>query len=138
MSKRTKAGRKRSFRNYLAPFVMAEMVRQSKVDWARAFPAERVYRLVMEGREDAALDVVFERLDDVLSDGDFAAVDRVLADVNLSGLTPTVALGYLTMAWPAHRRLVNFDALRERIRPWMAAQLGDAETDNLLRFPDVR
>jgi len=35
MSKRTKAGRKRSFRNHLAPFIMAERVRQSKADWRR-------------------------------------------------------------------------------------------------------
>ena len=35
MGKRTKAERKRSFRNHLAPFVMAGMVRQSKADWAR-------------------------------------------------------------------------------------------------------
>jgi len=35
MGKRTKAGRKRSFRNHLAPFVMVKMVRQSKADWAR-------------------------------------------------------------------------------------------------------
>jgi hypothetical protein len=35
MSKRTKAGRKRSFRNHLTPFLMAGMVRQSKAGWAR-------------------------------------------------------------------------------------------------------
>jgi hypothetical protein len=81
-----------------------------------AFPVHELTALLGQGRTDAALDLVFDRLDDLLLEGRFDACDAILRAVAPSQLPPVVAAGFLAATRAADDRLRDARALlRERI-----------------------
>jgi hypothetical protein len=80
------------------------------------FPLHELTVLLGQGRTDAALDLVFDRLDDLLLEGRFDACDATLRAVAPSQLPPVVAAGFLAATRAADDRLRDARALlRERI-----------------------
>lgn len=96
------------------------------------FPFDKIDALVANGFQDSANDVVFECIDDMLLAGDFEGVDAVLAEAPLDGLTPAVALGYLTITHAAAQHLPGRPAFVDRVRPWLVAKIGAERTAALL------
>ena len=97
------------------------------------FPFDEIRRLVAGGETDMALDVVFDRLDDLFLAGKFTEADAVLAAVNLDDCDPPVAMGYVTAGSWAKEHLPSYVAFIARVRPWMTAKVGEERTTHLLR-----
>lgn len=81
-----------------------------------AFPSSELHNLLAEGRTDAALDLVFDQLDDRLLQGRFAECAAILRTVDPSRLPAVVAAGFLAVTRAADDRLHDERrALRVRI-----------------------
>ncbi len=94
---------------------------------------EHVRRLIADGKAREALDVVFGWLDELLRRGDFAACDAALQTVELDGLDPMVALGFLVITRSAAASLRERAGLVERLRAWLPERVGPARAEDLLR-----
>jgi hypothetical protein len=64
-----------------------------------------VTRLEQHGHIDAALDVLYDRVDDLLKAHQFGAVDDLLREANVGSLSVDVLLGLLTATLPARSKL---------------------------------
>ena len=64
-----------------------------------------VTRLEKQGHIDAALDVLYDRVDDLLKAKQFPAVDDFLRHANVGTLSVDVLLGLLTATLPARSKL---------------------------------
>jgi hypothetical protein len=62
-------------------------------------------RLDKHGRIDAALDLIYEKIDSLLRGGDFAEVDSILSRVETKSLSVDLLLGLLTSTLPARTKL---------------------------------
>lgn len=62
-------------------------------------------RLTVCGQVDAALDLIFERVDEMFVNGRFEECDRVLQSVPVSEYTADTLIGLLTATLPAKSRL---------------------------------
>ena len=59
------------------------------------------------GRIDAAIDVLFDNFDNLLSAGDFATTDAVIAQVAIANVSLTFLMGVLSITLPASDKLAN-------------------------------
>lgn len=66
---------------------------------------QQANHLDRRGHTDAALDIVFEQIDELLLDGEFAQVDRLLSDIVPAAYSADLLLGILTITLPAKHRL---------------------------------
>ena len=70
---------------------------------------EPATRLEKHGRVDAALDVLYDRVDDLLKAKQFALVDDLLRQANVTSLSTDMLLGFLTVTLPAKSKLAARD-----------------------------
>lgn len=77
-------------------------------------------RLAQAGHIDAALDLIYDRVDNLLSTGRFHDLDSILGKISLSNLTVDVLLGLLTSTLPGKTKLrfrtVFFHKVEEEIK----------------------
>lgn len=73
----------------------------------RAALFDRAQQLAESGRVDAALDLVYEHVDELLLAGDFAAVSALLVQCEPSNLSTPVLLAILTSTLPARHKLLR-------------------------------
>jgi hypothetical protein len=66
------------------------------------WPVTRLERL---GRIDAALDILYDRVDDLLKARDFSTVDELLRQADVSSFSVDVLLGLLTATLPGRSKL---------------------------------
>lgn len=77
---------------------------------------ENADRLDKRGQTDAALDIIFDQMDEMLLAGEFDQVDRILAEVIPGSFSVELLLGLLTVTLPAKNRLRNRAPFFERVR----------------------
>jgi hypothetical protein len=88
-------------------------------------PIGQIEALSRGGKLDAALDIVFDCVDDMLLAGRFSDVDVLLERVPVDRLDPAVLVGFLTITGPARKLLASraafvthvLDQLRGRMDP---------------------
>jgi len=68
---------------------------------------EHAQRLADRGQTDASLDIIYDRIDEMLLAGEFDQVDRLLVDTSPNTLSVDLLLGVLTVTLPARKRLAN-------------------------------
>lgn len=66
---------------------------------------DNVYVFVAQGNVDDAVDIIFDRLDDALCEGDFRACDSVLRATDLSRLDTHAIVGFLSITLAAREQL---------------------------------
>jgi len=66
---------------------------------------EHAKRLVNKGQIDAALDLIYDRIDTFLLNCKFQEVDSILRGINPDGLSVDILLGLLTCTLPARTKL---------------------------------
>lgn len=80
-----------------SPSVGATGVRESFIDGAN--------RLDRTGHTDAALDLLYDAVDEMLRRREFPEVDAILRDANVADLSINILIGLLTVTLPARSRL---------------------------------
>jgi len=76
---------------------------------------EDVYSLDAQGRKDAALDVVFKHIDDLILEKKFDTCDAVLDATDVGRLGTDLLVGFLTITNAARRRLNRREAFTARV-----------------------
>jgi hypothetical protein len=64
-----------------------------------------VIRLAQKGRLDTALDLIYDKIDDLFLAGQFEEVDSLLGKIDIRGSSVDILLGFLTATLPAKSRL---------------------------------
>ncbi len=95
---------------------------------------ERVYALYRPEDWDAATDLVFDYVDELLVHSAFAEADRLLQEVQVDRLAPTVMRSFLTITYPARTRLPSWPLFLDLVQTEMRQQIGVERTENILRF----
>lgn len=72
-------------------------------------------QLVQAGRVEAALDSIYDQIDEMMRQGNFAELDRVLSGLAVAELSFHVLLGVLTATLPIRTRLPSRPGLFRRI-----------------------
>jgi hypothetical protein len=88
--------------------------RQRKTASSEPF-LDRAQRLDARGHTDAALDIVFDQIDEMLLASEFSRVDRLLAEIAPENLSVDLLLGLLTVTLPAKSQLSNRKSFFERV-----------------------
>jgi len=65
--------------------------------------------------EDAAIDVIFDKIDQMLTDGKFTEVDDILREIDVEKMKMVYLIGFLTITYAAHSKLVERDIFFERV-----------------------
>ena len=78
--------------------------------------ATQANRLDKLGQTDAAIDVVFDRIDEMLLAGQFEQVDRLFDNTNPCDFSVELLLGLRTVTRPAKSRLFNRADFYEQVR----------------------
>jgi hypothetical protein len=86
--------------------------------------------LVSHGQTDTALDLIFDRFDEMLLAGDFNKLDQILAQSCPENLSVDLLVGVLTVTLPARNRLDNRKGFFERVK--LALQNRGELQDDLL------
>lgn len=90
--------------------------------WMRA-----VRVLDEKGQADAALDDMFDRIDPMLSSGQYNKVDAILAAMSVEGPSLTLMMGLLSITRPAAQHLPSRQRFFERVYRLCKAMRRDAE-----------
>jgi hypothetical protein len=103
----------------LAKAVLSPSLEDEPRALSRSF-VQHANRLVKSGQIDAALDMIYDRIDAFLVSCNFQEVDLILRDVNPQGLSVDILLGLLTCTLPARtklsRRAAFFVLVEQEIR----------------------
>lgn len=92
-----------------------------------------VYEAVAERRVRHAIDVLFERMDDLFLEGKFQEADRILSSVDVEKLDENLMVGFLTITFAAKEHLNNRDALYQHIEDKLRQTLTPGELSSLLQ-----
>lgn len=92
----------------------------------------RIYKLCLEDRSDEAIDLLFDRVDDLLLEGRMDEVDRLLEQVKLERLNEDLLVAFLTITAAAWDKLPAREKYREKMRRLMVERKGEAYTAELL------
>jgi len=84
-----------------------------------------------KGQSDAALDELFDRIDEMLSASEYEKVDSILANMPLEGPSLTLMMGVLSITRPAAEHLPSRVRYFDRVYRLCTAMRRDA--DSLLR-----
>lgn len=91
----------------------------------------RIYRLCQERRSDEAIDLLFDRIDDLLRGGRFPEVDRLLEQVELGRLNEDLLVAFVTITAAARDQLAARASFRSRMREVLVQRSGEAYTAEL-------
>lgn len=84
------------------------MIKLSKV-------RQNIYKLVADGQDDEAIDLVFDYIDRKLLDGDFMNVDDMLDECEVEKLNTVLMLAFLAITYAARSELTCRDKFRQRV-----------------------
>ena len=62
-------------------------------------------RIAEQGKVDSALDLIYERADEMLLAGEFSPLNKIISDLSVDNLTIDVLLAVLTISLPAKSKL---------------------------------
>lgn len=96
----------KSIHEVFARLVGSEGQAQSFSGEAEGF-LKRAIRLDGKGHVDAALDLIYDSIDEMLLHGNFAEVDMLLSDAPVNDLSVDLLLGLLTATLPARSKLTH-------------------------------
>jgi len=108
---------------------MEELEPEAKRVLARGAFLRAVYDLCDAGKDDAAIDSIFDYVDDLLCEGSFDAVDDALRRIELDRLSTAAMIGFLSITLAARPKLPYRSALCQAIRDKLA---DDPQVDELL------
>lgn len=74
------------------------------------------------GNCDEALDVIYDNVDNLLTEGNFSEINKILGMVDITGLSDDVILGILTSTLPARDRLENREYFFQIAKKYMLSQ----------------
>lgn len=94
---------------------------------------DTIYEFTRRGAEEALLDFIYDRLDNLLLAGDFDTCDAILTEVNVARLDSVGMIGFLTITLPARQRLDAREGLVTRIRDALLQKRPGHEVDGLLQ-----
>ncbi len=103
-----------------------------RVEFEPCPPLEAVYAAVERHDIDAALDVIYERVHDLMSAGKVDTLDAILQSADLDHLEPATATGLLSAMLPVAARLPHRQAFVVRLRAWLVGRVPDNEIEGLL------
>ena len=66
---------------------------------------DEIYKLVKENRNDAALDILFDHIDDMFLAGKFKECDKVLPTIDLERLNTSLLVGLMMITFAAKDKL---------------------------------
>ncbi|MBI3463237.1 MAG: hypothetical protein HY000_09285 [Planctomycetes bacterium] len=87
---------------------MSRLAAKRKIECRHMAPEPfliRAHRLDQRGRTDAALDLIYDSVDEFLRTSEFERLDLILANVAVAKLSVDILLGILTATLPAKSRL---------------------------------
>jgi len=93
---------------------------------------DTVYDLSARGKEDYAIDVIFEFMNNLLVEGQFEACDRILSEVAIARIPPVLMVSFLTITAAAKPKLKNRHRFFSIIRRLVARQRGEKAAQRLL------
>ena len=79
------------------------------------FVLDRIYHLCQQSEPDDAIDVIFERVDSLLSQGHFGECDRLLGRVDIERLDSDLMVAFLAITAAARDKLPGRTSLRARV-----------------------
>lgn len=92
---------------------------------------DRAQRLDKHGRVDAALDLIYDSVDEMMRSGDFNKLDALLTRLQLSELSTDLLIGLLTATLPARGRLATRKSFFCRVEE-ILRQRGEYENSLLM------
>ena len=72
-------------------------------------------RLAAKGQMELALDLIYDRIDEMMQGGEFPKLDSILSSLPVSDLSADILFGFLTATLPAGSRLSSRAGLYGRI-----------------------
>jgi hypothetical protein len=108
-----------------------ENLLESRDAVARSSFLDRARRLGNVGQTDAALDIIFDQIDELLLSRDFARVDELLSTTLANDLSADLLLGILTATLPAKSHLVQRTTFYEQVEAALRER-GELEDDLLV------
>ena len=91
-----------------------------------------VYSLVKKGRNDDAIDVLFDAIDDMLIAGEFVKCNDALEAVKLELLNPALIVSVMMITFAAAEHLPYRDTLFELSAERLSIIAPDTDSDDLL------
>ena len=91
------------------------------------------YRLDQSGRIDAAIDLIFDRVDTLLCGGDFEECDLLLRAVEVDRLSVDLMVAFLSITLAARDRLRERARFYSRVKQQIESERGVQVTDSLLK-----
>ena len=74
-----------------------------------------LYEMVSTGSTDKSIDMIFDKIDNLHTAGDFDSVDNILYELDATRLTTTVLIAFLSITKAARDELYNREDLIRRI-----------------------
>jgi len=93
---------------------------------------DTVYDLARSGKEELAIDVIFEYMNGLLVQGKFGTCDRILAEVDIGRIPPVLMVSFLTITAAAAPRLKNRRRFHQFVRALVARERGEKAAERLL------
>ena len=94
---------------------------------------ERVYQAVTRGDVDRATDEVFDRMDGLLEEGNFAACDCILQQADLDRLDSNLMVAFLVITLPAREHLRERGAFYRGVERILTRDRGTEAVEKILR-----
>lgn len=91
-----------------------------------------VYSACAEGAQDRAVDLVFDRIDRLLIDGEYEVVDDILRLCDVGRLSTHLMRSFLTITAPGRHRLPSRPKFFDRVEAAMTAIRGAEVTRRLI------
>jgi len=97
---------------------------------------QEVYELEKVNDVHVALDLVFNKIDALFTEGKFKEVDDILDAIDLSRLSTSLMRGFLTITWAGKKHLNNRVKFLASVRKAMIKIRGEEITDKILKEMD--
>jgi len=91
-----------------------------------------IYQLDLDDKTDAAIDVLFDHVDDLLSAGEFDQCDEVLKDLDPNRLSNALIVAVLSITKAAGGHLPSRFHFAERSRASLSQRIGPLRIEALL------
>jgi hypothetical protein len=93
----------------------------------------QIYELQKAAKTDRAIDLLFEKIDDLLSAGTFSVCDSVLDKADLRKLDVDLTVAFLVITLPAKKRLERRAKFFNKARKAFTTKYGRSEADRILQ-----
>jgi hypothetical protein len=93
---------------------------------------DTVYDFAKREKEDDAIDVIFQYMNNLLVEGQFNACDRILGEVDIARIPPVLMVSFLTITAAAKTKLKNRERFLNVVRRVVARERGEKAAGRLL------